>query len=103
MTDVPIIALPGSEAWEDGYYWGRALDEAFPNQDADEFASACAHNDAGPANDHQITGFVMQQQGENDEASWVWQVTFDDGSVWIATGSCDYTGWDCQSSLEWAT
>lgn len=37
--------------------------------------------------------------GENDEYSWWWVVKLNDGRVAALRGSCDYTGWDCQSSL----
>jgi hypothetical protein len=97
----PIIHLPGSEKWESSYDWGYALGEKFPDQCASDFALASTYNDLGPAEQLRIVGFVMEQEGENDGQSWIWQVTFEDGSVWIADGSCDYTGWDCQSSIAW--
>ena len=101
--DLPIVPLPGYETWAGAYEWGRALDVRFPNQDAIDFAYACSENDAGPADTHQITNLVMVQQGANDESDWIWHVTFDDGTTWVAQGGCDYTGWDCQSNLEWRT
>jgi len=36
--------------------------------------------------------------GENDGAPWHWLLAFFDGRYAYATGGCDYTGWDCQSS-----
>lgn len=101
MDTFPVVPLPGAEEWTGGFLWGQRLDAAFPGQDADQFAMACAENDPGPATDQPIVGFVMLERGEPDEASWRWQVTFDNGSTWIAEGWCDYTGWDCQSALEW--
>lgn len=38
-------------------------------------------------------------EGENDGPAWHWIVRLQDGSAWYLTGSCDYTGWDCQSWL----
>jgi len=35
--------------------------------------------------------------GANDESDWYWILTVD-GKTYYATGGCDYTGWDCQSS-----
>lgn len=102
MSDsYPIIELPGSETWERGYHWGSALAKAFPEQDAHELSSACVYNDYGPAATQRIINLVLLEQGENDGARWVWRVTFADGTTWVAEGACDYTGWDCQSSLEW--
>lgn len=38
--------------------------------------------------------------GENDGANWHWLVRTEDGKYAYLTGGCDYTGWDCQSSLD---
>ena len=59
------------------------------------------YNDYGPAARLPITGLVLEQQGEHDGNNWIWRVTLGDGSTWIAEGGCDYTGWDCQSHLDW--
>jgi len=101
IPDLPIVPLPGYEGWADAYEWGGALDKQFPGQDADEFAYACGYNDTGPAQNREITDFVMAQRGENDGADWIWHVTFADATRWIAQGGCDYTGWDCMSDLTW--
>lgn len=97
----PIIHLPGSEKWEGSYEWGHALDKKFFGQDAFDFASACSYNDLGPTEHLAIVNLVCEEFGQSDEVAWIWRVTFEDGSVWVAEGSCDYTGWDCQSSIQW--
>lgn len=99
--DIPIIRLPNSDEWESGYDWGSELDKKFPNQDAIELGYACAYNDYGPTKEHHITKLTMHQQGQNDGGNWIWCVELNNGTVWLATGGCDYTGWDCQSSLDW--
>lgn len=38
--------------------------------------------------------------GVNDEAPWHWLVRLEDGRFAYICGSCDYTGWDCQSSID---
>ena len=38
-------------------------------------------------------------EGENDGPDWHWILLLKDGSYKYLTGGCDYTGWDCQSSL----
>lgn len=38
-------------------------------------------------------------QGQNDEESWHWILDLKNGTYVYATGYCDYTGWDCQSSM----
>jgi hypothetical protein len=39
-------------------------------------------------------------EGENDGDDWRWILTLKDGRFVFLQGSCDYTGWDCQSSAE---
>jgi len=36
--------------------------------------------------------------GENDGPAYHWIVAMKDHTYAFVTGSCDYTGWDCQSS-----
>lgn len=38
-----------------------------------------------------------QIEGENDGASWIVYGKLKDGRWFVAAGSCDYTGWDCQA------
>lgn len=98
---VPLIDLPGSEAWREGYEWGRKLESRFPGQDAADFSYAVREHDAGPVENGTIIDLRMVQQGENDGPDWIWHVTFSNGERWTLQGGCDYTGWDCQSHAEW--
>lgn len=41
---------------------------------------------------------VAEVCGENDGAHWYWILQMRDGTFAWAEGSCDYTGWDCQSN-----
>lgn len=45
-----------------------------------------------------IDVIVAEVCGSNDEYAWYWILKMKDGKYAWATGSCDYTGWDCQSS-----
>jgi hypothetical protein len=101
LSKIPLVHLTGSENWENGYEWGGELDKRFPDNDGYDFAQACQYNGHGPISDNRITNLVMVEQGERDGAKWVWNVTLSDGSTHVATGGCDYTGWDCQSWLSW--
>lgn len=99
----PLITLPGSLTWEAGYRFGQTLDVAFPGQCGYDLASAMEYNDCGPVNEtNGIVDLVMIKEGERDAEEWVWQVSMQDGTDWVATGWCDYTGWDCQSGLSWS-
>lgn len=101
MADRKIV-LPGSEGYWKGYETGRALEDAFPGQDAVDFAYACEYNDMGPLTSTVgVAGLLMVEQGENDGGNWVWLVHTSDDALWWAVGGCDYTGWDCQSFLSW--
>lgn len=97
----PIVRMGGDDNWVGGWEMGEVLDRRFPNQDAHDFCIAVEYNGSPLTEAHEITGLVMLQQGENDRESWIWEVTFANGQKWHAEGGCDYTGWDCQSSLDW--
>jgi hypothetical protein len=38
------------------------------------------------------------EAGENDGLDWIVWGVLKDGRYFIATGGCDYTGWDCRAS-----
>ena len=101
--DLPFVHFPGSEDWTSAYEAGEALDARFPGQDAIELLMACEYNDYGPLKTGvTITGLLLSQQGYGDGDDWIWYVKLaDDPTLWVAQGGCDYTGWDCQSSLAW--
>lgn len=48
----------------------------------------------------QIIEMLAHIDGAEDEANWHWLVMLDNGRFAYITGGCDYTGWDCQSSLD---
>lgn len=102
MDDLPIIELPGSEQWLSGYELAELLEKRFPGQGTSDFGSAITYNDRGPFTTvDAVTDFVMEEEGANESADWVWRISFTDGTTWLAEGGCDYTGWDCQSDLRW--
>ena len=45
-----------------------------------------------------IKDIVAEVPGANDEYSWWWVLEMSSGFM-LLEGSCDYTGWDCQSSI----
>ena len=47
-----------------------------------------------------IDVIVAEVCGANDEYSWYWILQMKDGTFSWAEGSCDYTGWDCQSDAQ---
>lgn len=47
-----------------------------------------------------IDVIVAEVCGENDGYPWYWILQMKDGTFAHAEGSCDYTGWDCQSGAQ---
>lgn len=47
-----------------------------------------------------LAAILATIEGENEGAAWHWLLAFFDGRYAYASGSCDYTGWDCQSGAE---
>lgn len=70
-----------------------------PSYENDDIASAFGHNGL---NDRlkEIDVIVAEVCGENDSYPWYWILKMQNGTFSWATGNCDYTGWDCQSSAE---
>lgn len=110
-----VIPLPSSSRWVAGYDLAQRLEAEFPDQDGGDFAYAVYENInslpvSGGSARSALVGLLMTQQGERDGEPWIWLVEFDksvgrddvEGRLWWVTGWCDYTGWDCQSSLSWA-
>lgn len=96
----PIIPIPGSRNYLEAYDWGAKLEKIFPGQDAESFAQACMNNHCAPIDKRSIIDIKLIQQGYNDGPSWIWEVTLE-GEIWVAEGWADFSGWDCQSGLEW--
>lgn len=96
------IVLPGSESHWRAYDIGEELDRRFPGQDANDFAYAVEFNGTGPLADQAVEGLLMVREGERDGPGWVWLLRTHTGAHWWVEGWCDYTGWDCQSGVEWS-
>lgn len=47
-----------------------------------------------------IISIEAEIPGENDENSWFWILDIDDRGFLLFSGSCDYSGWDCQSGVK---
>jgi hypothetical protein len=100
LPDAPLVPIPGSETWADGYHLGTLIEARFPDVDGYDFGQAWGLAEGGPEG-KEIKNVAMLQQGENDGPNWVWAVFFDEDDIWILSGGCDYTGWDCQAGADW--
>lgn len=67
--------------------------------DGDDLEYAVSNN-PGIINLTNVKGIVAQVPGHNGEDSWYWILALRNGQFQAVTGSCDYTGWDCQSGIE---
>jgi hypothetical protein len=46
----------------------------------------------------EVAEVIAAVNGENDCDSWLGVFRLKDGRYLVATGACDYTGWDCRAS-----
>lgn len=44
-----------------------------------------------------VAEIIAAVNGENDGADWLGLFLLKDGRYLVASGGCDYTGWDCQA------
>lgn len=68
--------------------------------DNDDISYALQCNPQSSIIEKDIDVIVAEVCGEADGADWHWIVQRKDGKFQYLTGGCDYTGWDCQSSLK---
>lgn len=65
------------------------------------YGMECNPHPNGEISYKDIDEIVAAIPGMNDEADWHWVVKTQDNKFWYIYGGCDYTGWDCQSSLRY--
>lgn len=53
--------------------------------------------DITPPNISDIAEIIAAVNGENDGDEWIGLFRLNDGRYLVASGTCDYTGWDCQA------
>jgi len=68
--------------------------------DNDELQYALEYNSPSQFKIEDIRFLHAEVCGENDGADWWWILEMSDGKHFLLSGGCDYTGWDCQSSIE---
>lgn len=49
----------------------------------------------------QIKNVLAQVPGAADSANWYWLCLMKNGRYGLFWGGCDYTGWDCQSNMDY--
>lgn len=70
------------------------------NPDEEELAYAITCNSRPPQ--IKTLELITHIDGEHDGPDWHWVAKDQDEKLYYIYGGCDYTGWDCQSSLFWS-
>ena len=82
----------------DYYHHAERLNAMSPDMDAYNFANGCHYN--GRSDLLARTQHILHSWTDgSDEPSFAWVVETDTGFAFVSGGH-DYTGWDCQSSLD---
>ncbi len=86
------------------YDWAEVFGEG-TGGNCDQQTDPCPPDstiDTSPPKREDVARIIAMVDGENDEAEWVGVFELKDGRFLLASGSCDYTGWDCRAgnSLE---
>lgn len=48
----------------------------------------------------EIKKVIAKHEGKNDVEDWAWLVQLNDNKYSFISGECDFTGWDCRSSID---
>jgi uncharacterized protein (TIGR02996 family) len=90
VRDVSLATL------RDDYNWCEVFGQGTGGL-CSQKADACppgAAVDTTPPNIEDVVGIVAAVNGENDGADWLGLFEMRDGRIVVASGGCDYTGWD---------
>lgn len=75
-------------------------EEAYPAGLDYDLCAALNYNPQSGFDAKAIDTVLAVVEGERDERPWFWLLKLKDGRYVYMTGSCDYTGWDCQSGAD---
>ncbi len=64
-----------------------------------DFEAAFEYNPQYNLDIADVVKILAVWEGENDGDAWRWIVSLKNGKFAYLHGSCDFTGWDCQSGL----
>lgn len=90
VKEVRLEDLPGDYDWKevfgegDGGHTTKDTDVCPPGSDVD----------ATPPNIADVAEIIAAVNGENDGDEWAGIFRLNDGRFLMASGGCDYTGWD---------
>jgi hypothetical protein len=83
----------------DSYDWSEVFGEGGGgncNQQTDAIPDN-SEVDTSPPKRTDVAEIIAAVNGENDGEEWIGVFRLTDGRYLVASGSCDYTGWDCQA------
>ena len=84
----------------DSYDWAEVFGEGSGGNCTPIQPNRAPHDKKTPAGTfsrEDVKKIYGQSEGERGERSWVVWGKLKDGRWFVARGSCDYTGWDCQA------
>lgn len=67
--------------------------------DGDDIFYCLDNNVPNTFKEEDISHFVAEVPGHNDEDSWWWIFKLKNGKYLTVSAWCDYTGWDCRSGI----
>lgn len=88
--DIDLAALAGDYDWQEVFGQGTG-------GNCDRKTDACppgAAVDLSPPDISEVAEVLAAVNGENDGDDWVGLFRMRDGRIVVASGGCDYTGWD---------
>jgi len=92
---MPRIEMSLADMQED-YDWAEVFaDESSGNTTTD--IESPDGTDLSPFTRQDVTEIIALVNGENDGDEWLGVFRLADKRILVATGGCDYTGWDCQA------
>ncbi len=90
VLEVTLQTLRSSYGWDEVFGQGsggittNAVDECPPGSKVDRT----------PPSIEDVVEIIAAVNGENDEEEWLGVFRLADGRYLVASGSCDYSGWD---------
>lgn len=100
-----LVTLPVSRlyrSYDSLTSWYTTLDLRFPDQFAATFTYVCYYQVMGPAERYDIMHLRCVKESTWPDYEWVWEVRFDDNSLWRLRAWMGRTGWtDSKSWSIW--
>lgn len=81
----------------DSYDWEEVFGEGSGGGNCTNDIESPDGTSCSPVTRSDVAEIIAAVDGENDAEDWAGVFRLKDGRYLVATGGCDYTGWDCQA------